>query len=183
MITLTLSSHDKPKNMKIVDINGNLRECVRVYLDDKWPGFVSLDFESKLRVDDYKHTEWYPVEEFRKNNPDLEYLVKDVIKEANEVAGVVSSSDDTSLTDKTRKWEKDIYAGFPVWISRGKGEGQVRTATSNSKNTVVISHPWDVMPDKTSQYVISPNVHSPHAFGNNLPQAEKISKRKAKKEK
>ncbi len=172
MITLTLSSHDEPKNMKIVDINGNLRECVRVYLDDKWPGFVSIDFESKLRTG-YKHTEYYPVEDFRKNNPDLEYLVKDVAREANEVAGVVSSSDNASLTDKTQKWQENIYAGFPVWISRGRGEGQTRTVLSNSKDTIIIDKAWDVKPNKFSQYVLSRNIKdNMPAAGNILPQEE-----------
>ena len=161
-----------PKNMKIVDINGNIRECVQVYLDDKWPGFVSVDFNSKLRTG-YKHTEWYPVEDFKRNNPELVYMVKDAGEEANEVAGVVSSSDDTSLTDKTQKWQKNVYAGFPIWISRGRGEGQTRTVLSNSQATIIIDKAWDVKPNKFSQYVLSRNIKdNMPAVGNILPQEE-----------
>ncbi len=158
--------------MKIFDINGNPRECVRVYLDDKWPGFVSVDFESKLRTG-YKHTEWYLIEDFKKINPDLEYLVKDVTRPASEVVGVVSASDDTSLMDKTQKWQKNVYAGFPVWISRGQGEGQIRTVLSNTQNTVIVDKKWDRKPNKFSQYVLSRNIHDEmKPAGNILPQEQ-----------
>ncbi len=160
--------------MTIIDINGNQRECVRVYLDDKWPGFVSVDFESKLRTG-YKHTEWFPLEDFGKNNPNLENLMKGAPKPAPEVVGVASSSTDTSLNDTTQKWEENAYAGFPLWISRGKGEGQIRTVLSNTKNSVIVDKKWDVKPGRFSQYVLSHNVHEMKPAGNILPQ-EKIAK-------
>jgi hypothetical protein len=163
--------------MKIIDINGNERECANVYPDKDYSGFMKLEFSNKLR----SYSEWYPIEEFKAKNPSLEYLIKGAQGETEDSLGVVSKSTDMGLTDIKQKWAKDAYAGFPMWISRGKGEGQVRTVTSNSKNSVIINQPWDIIPDNTSQYVISHNVHNPHIFGNSLPQVQKNPKKKAKK--
>lgn len=153
--------------MEIIDINGNKREYIRAELDGKWPGFVRVDFESKNRAG-YQHSEWYPVAEFLKNNPKLASSIKNAPPSPNDDLGVVSSSKKQSLTDKNKKWTKDAYAGFPVWISRGKGEGQTRTIIANTANTVTVNSPWDVIPNKTSQYVISFNINAPKVFGNSL---------------
>lgn len=58
------------------------------------------------------------------------------------------------------------------WISRGKGEGQIRTILKNNHNTLIINKEWEIIPDITSQYVISHNVHNPKILGNTLPQYE-----------
>lgn len=155
--------------MLIVDINGTKRECVAAYPDKNYPGYVKVDYKTKFR----SYTEWYPIEEFNTRNPDLSSLTASVKYIANAVSGVVSSSTNVTLTDKTQKWQTNSYAGFPVWISRGKGEGQVRFVLSNTKDTIVVDKKWGIRPNRFSQYVLSHNIHGEKkAVGNILPQEE-----------
>lgn len=155
--------------MIIIDINGNQRECVAAYPDKNYPGYVKVDYKTKFR----SYTEWHPIEEFKMRNPDLSSLTDSVKHIANAVSGIVSSSTSIALTDKTQKWQKNNYAGFPVWISRGKGEGQVRTVLSNTHNTIVVNKAWDMKPNKFSQYVLSRDIREDVTpVGNVLPQEE-----------
>lgn len=165
--------------MLIVDINGEERECVSVSPDPKFAGYMKVEFASKNRKG-YKHSEWYPVSDFIKNNPKLKKLTTSAAKIVADDLGVVTSATKDSLTDKLKKWNEDEYAEFPIWISRGKGEGQTRKVIKNSKNVISINRPWDQIPDKTSQYVLSHNIHNPQVRGNTLPanNAKVIDKKK-----
>jgi len=69
--------------------------------------------------------------------------------------GQATAGGNTSLTDDTKSWETDVFAGGQVWIHDGTGEGQIRTITANTSDTLTISVAWDVNPDATSMYVIS----------------------------
>lgn len=129
---------------------------------------MKIEFKSKTRKN-YTYSEWYPVTDFVKNNPKLAHLAKKAPKPVKEDLGVVSSATKNSLTDKTKGWEQNIFASYPLWISRGKGEGQVRTILANDAHRLTIDKPWQVVPDKTSQYVISFNIHDPQVLGNILP--------------
>lgn len=155
--------------MKIIDINGNERDCVKAYPDKDYPGYMRVEFKTAIR----SHHEWWPIKEFIKYNPNLISLTKGAPKQVEETLGIVSSSSDITLTDKKQKWEEGSYIDFPVWISRGKGEGQIRKVLFNSKDTVTVDKPWDTKPDKTSQYVISHNIHDPQPLGNALPGMDK----------
>lgn len=166
--------------MKIVDINGEERECVSVSPDPKFAGYMKVEFVSKNRVG-YTHSEWYPVADFIKNNPTLKDLTSKAKKVINDDLGVVTSAKKNSLTDKSKKWKDNDYVGFPLWISRGKGEGQTRTVVNNTKNTLTIDKPWKEVPDGTSQYVLSHNVHDPQVRGNTLPAVEPTVDKKAHK--
>lgn len=154
--------------MRIIDINGAERECARVAPDKNFPGFMKVEYHSKTRRG-YTHSEWYPVAEFVKNNPKLANLTKGAGKLPKEDLGVATKATKDSLTDKTKTWLKNVFAGYPIWISRGKGEGQTRTIATNTTNRLVINKPWEIIPDKTSQYVISHNIHNPQRMGNLLP--------------
>lgn len=156
----------------IVDMNGNQRECVKANADSAWPGYMKIEYQSKTRKN-FSYTEWYPVQDFVKNNPSLAYLVKDAAKPWKEDLGRVTLASNQTLTDKTKKWQSNEFAGYPLWISRGKGEGQMKTIVINSNDTLIIDSPWNVTPDKTSQYVISHNVHDPQVMGNTLPDERK----------
>lgn len=160
--------------MKIIDINNRERNCEKVFLDPHWPGFVTVLFVSKTRPG-YKHTEWMPIEQFFNNNPHLKDKVTNddtPIKRPPQIAGEVSSATKDSLTDKTRSWVTNVYAGMYVWISRGKGEGQIRTILKNTKTRVTIDKPWDTRPDDTSQYSLVYNKPTTPPAGNTLPVAE-----------
>lgn len=153
--------------MKIIDINGEERECVKASPDPKFAGYMKVDFVSKNRKG-YYHSEWYPISDFIKNNPTLKHLTASAPKVIKEDLGVVTSAKQLTLTDKTKKWKENIYAGFPVWISRGKGEGQTRQVLKNTSTTLTINKPWKDIPNGTSQYVLSHNVHDPQVRGNIL---------------
>jgi len=154
--------------MRITDINGNERECVRISPDKNWPGYMKIEYLSKLRKD-YQHAEWYPVKDFIKNNPQLKHLATAAPKPTPEILGIVSRAGKFTLADKTKNWKKNCFTGSPIWISRGKGEAQVRKVVSNSKNTITINRQWETIPNKTSQYIVSYNIHDPKIFGNTLP--------------
>ncbi len=156
--------------MKIVDINGKQRECVKAFVDKKWPGFMRVEYQTAVR----QHHEWYEIDKFIKNNPDLAHLAKDAPEVTQETLGVVTSSNKKSLKDSKQNWSENAYAGMPVWISRGLGEGQVRNILSNTKNTLALDKAWEILPNKTSQYVISYNIpdHA-QAWGNTLPGIDK----------
>ncbi len=141
--------------MVITDINGKERECVKAYPDKDYPGYIKVEFKNERR----SYNEWYPVDEFLAKNPEFSDSTKEIKHEAPEIAGVVTSATDITLTDKTQNWAKNTYAGFPVWISRGKGESQVRNVVSNTKDTLVIDRAWKTKLNKFSQYVLSRNIH------------------------
>lgn len=154
--------------MKIIDINGKERECLEIIVDNEYPGFAKVKYSSKNRPD-HTYFEWYPKADFIKNNPKLKHLVQ-AASDRQEDLGVVSTAQKNTLTDRTKNWQKNIFAGYPLWISRGKGEGQIRTILKNTHNCLTIDKDWDTIPDKSSQYVISYNIHDPKPLGNTLPQ-------------
>lgn len=155
--------------MKIIDLNGNERDCVKAYPDKEYPGYMRVEFKNKTR----SHHEWYSMDEFVKNNPGLKHLCLSAPKTAEETLGIVTNSKPIELTDKKQNWAIDSYVGFPVWISRGRGEGQLRTIIANTQDTVKIDKKWTILPNTTSQYVISRNIHDPNVLGNMLPQNTK----------
>lgn len=163
--------------MKIIDINGNERECLKVTSDPAYPGFVKVDFIPRFRKGDI-FNEWYPIDLFLAKNPAFKKAFAKT--EVKEDLGVVSYASSLTLVDRSKKWEANIFKDITVWISRGKGEGQTRKIVSNSEDTIIIDKPWETTPDKTSQYVISNNVNNPQILGNTLPEA-KEEKRKKKK--
>ncbi|OFW63028.1 MAG: hypothetical protein A2Z35_03690 [Actinobacteria bacterium RBG_19FT_COMBO_36_27] len=172
--------------IKIIDSNGSIRECVKIAVDTSYPGFIRADFISKIRKG-YKHSEWFPQDEFLKSNPGVITMLDKTPLVIKEDLGVVTKSGDNYLQDISKNWKKDIYVGIPVWISRGKGESQQRVIIKNDKNKLYIDKKWGIKPDKTSQYVLSFNVQENiKPQGNVLPGVEAkelISKmiKKAKK--
>lgn len=165
--------------MKIIDINGSSRECEELSIDPNFPGYVKAGFESKNRKGQV-HSEWYPINEFLLKNPDKKELIKNSKTIPEEDLGIVSLASSITVHDKTKNWETNIFAGRQLWISRGVGEGQIRSVVSNTSDTLVLDKEWEIKPDKTSQYVISDNVHDPQVMGNTLPgfpaKVEKIKK-------
>lgn len=151
--------------MKIIDINGIEREVQSVAPDPGYPGFVRVEFK--------RHHEWMSFAEFSDKNPKLVNLIKDSAPLPQDVVSVVSGATKNTLTDAKADWQKNVYLGMTVWISRGLGEGQKRTVIKNTKITLTLDRPWEIKPDSTSQYVITSAVQdSVRAMGNTLPQAD-----------
>jgi hypothetical protein len=163
--------------MLIIDINKEKRECVAIAPDKNFAGYMKVRYKSRFRPN-HEYFEWYSKEDFVKNNPKLSYLIKGASEPWKEDLGVVSLASSITLTDKSKKWEANEFAGYPLWISRGRGEGQTRKINMNSDTTLIIDKPWVMIPDKTSQYVISHNVHNPQIMGNTLPEKFKLSKKR-----
>lgn len=158
--------------MDIIDINGNLRECASISPDPSYPGFMKIEYKSRVRKG-YTHFEWYQTTDFVRNNPKLSGLAKGDKGMAKEDLGAVTKASIDMLEDATKDWPRNIYEGMHLWISRGKGEGQQRQILGNDKNKLLIDKPWDTLPDKTSQYVISFNVaRDAKPSGNTLPGIE-----------
>lgn len=151
--------------MKIIDINGNTRECVKAYPDSGYPGYMKIEYKTAVR----SYSDWYPIKDFIANNPTLAHLTTHASPVILDDLGVVTKCTPLTLKDKTKHWSENAYTDFPVWISRGKGEGQTRQVVSNSSNTLTLDKDWDILPDKSSQYLLSHNIHDPQVLGNTLP--------------
>jgi len=159
--------------MQIIDINNATRQCLRVFLDPAWPGFVSVEFE--LKSDPTKtRIEWMPITDFAQKNPALKDLFAGKsTAPAKDTAGVVSTSGKDTLVDNTASWPVNAYAGYYVWISRGPGDGTTRVILKNQKTVLYIDKPWDKKPTRDSQYAIVAKLPTNHApSGQILPITE-----------
>jgi hypothetical protein len=161
--------------MQIIDVNGEKRECLSISPDSNFPGYLKIKYQSRFRKN-YQHVEWYDKKEFIKNNPKLANLATSVTDPWKEELGIVSSASSITLTDKLKKWQPNEFKNYPIWISRGKGEGQTRVVNQNTIDTLILNSEWKIIPNKTSQYLISHNVHDPQVMGNTLPDGFKLPK-------
>ena len=158
--------------MQITDLNGRPRECLRVFLDPAWPGYASVEFASK-REPGTTRIEWMPLSDFASRNPQLKELFgRGVATPPPEITGVVSFVTRDTMTDKIQNWQKNVYASYYLWISRGPGEGQTRIIVSNTKNKLILDKPWETKPTKESQYTVVQHLGSTDQRGNTLPSAE-----------
>jgi len=158
--------------MQITDINGRVRECLRVFLDPAWPGYVSVEFARKSNPKQ-KRIEWMPLSDFANKNPSLKNLWEGKsTSPAHEFSGIVSSAGSKHLMDNEANWPRNLYAGYFVWISRGPGEGQTRTIMENTTNQLIIDKPWETNPTQDSQYAVVTKIGNTTAQGNQLPIVE-----------
>lgn len=157
--------------MKVIDINSIERDCEKVYLDPNWPGYVTIIFPSKSDPN-RKRTEWIPIQDFINKNTDYQNKIenfKNIPPLPPQISGIVTSVQENSLSDTTQNWNKNIYTGFFVWISRGKGEGQTMGIIGNTKNKLLLDSVWKEKPNKTSQYTIVYLRPTVSIMNNNLP--------------
>jgi|GEM_PF-1189661 len=72
--------------------------------------------------------------------------------------GQVSSATANTLTDVNQTWGQirtpSLSSSDAVAIVYGRGIGQWRHVEHNTSQTLVLTRPWDVIPDKTSRYAI-----------------------------
>ena len=68
--------------------------------------------------------------------------------------GTASGATDITLTDGRRNWLPDKHTDHAVIITAGRGFGQYRFVTGNTKDTLRLDKPWRVRPDKTSRYSV-----------------------------
>jgi hypothetical protein len=75
---------------------------------------------------------------------------------ADAVAGTATAGAATTLTDSTRLWSDNQWAGYRVRILSGAGTGQVSTVTSNTTTALTVSPAWATAPNNTSAYAVFP---------------------------
>ena len=83
------------------------------------------------------------------------YLVHGGVRSAKTV-GFATGGSDNSLTDKRQNWKPDFHRNSAVLIVSGRGFGQYRRVISNTSDTLMVDYPWNVQPDSTTEYVVSP---------------------------
>jgi hypothetical protein len=70
----------------------------------------------------------------------------------------------TALGDTTQAWTVNAFAGWYVTITGGTGQGQQGQITSNTATVVTVSPAWNVTPDATSTYALSPSKCHTYAY-------------------
>ena len=70
-------------------------------------------------------------------------------------SGVTTGAISTQLTDSTKLWNTNAFAGKTLYITEGAGVGQSRTIVSNTLTVLTISTPWTTIPDATTKYNIT----------------------------
>lgn len=79
--------------------------------------------------------------------------------------GLATGGTSTTLTDTTKSWATDQFAGGYIWIYNGTGAGQIRSISSNTSDTITVSSSWDTTPSTDSRYVVSGLVILTHSGG------------------
>jgi len=73
-------------------------------------------------------------------------------------SGTASAGGATTLTDATKAWTTNQFAGQSVTIVAGTGVGEVAIISSNTATQLTVPS-WSIgTPDTTSQYVITPGI-------------------------
>lgn len=140
-------------------------------MDPNWPGFVSVNYPSKSNPEKIR-TDWIPIQTFIDKNPNYQDLIENYKTQKPlppQITGIATSAQENSLSDTTQNWQKNIYAGFFVWISRGLGEGQVKCILANTKNKLLLDSVWEIKPNKTSQYTVVYLKPTVSVMNNTLP--------------
>ena len=68
--------------------------------------------------------------------------------------GTATSATATTITDSSKSWTTDFWAGGFVYIREGTGAGNIRTISSNTADTITVSSDFSTTPDTSSKYVI-----------------------------
>lgn len=69
-------------------------------------------------------------------------------------SGTATSGGASTLTDTSKTWTVNQFAGFRVKITAGTGSGQSREIASNTVDTLTTATAWGTAPDNTSVYSI-----------------------------
>ncbi len=69
-------------------------------------------------------------------------------------SGTASAGAAGTMTDASKTWTVDAFAGYSVYITGGQGVGQYRTILSNTATVLTIAPNWTTNPNATSTYKI-----------------------------
>jgi prepilin-type processing-associated H-X9-DG protein len=88
-------------------------------------------------------------------NAEEVYLVHGGVRQAKTI-GFATGASPTSLVDQRQSWKPGLHQNSAVLIISGRGFGQYRRVLDNTANTLTLAQPWNVTPDATTEYVVSP---------------------------
>jgi hypothetical protein len=69
-------------------------------------------------------------------------------------AGGANSGTTNTITDLTKTWTNNQFAGFTIELTSGTGAGQSRTVASNTATVITVSSNWTTPPDNTTSYQV-----------------------------
>ena len=72
------------------------------------------------------------------------------------LSGRVTTGGQTFLTEDGRRWQTDRWRNMTLTITSGTGSGQIGSIAHNTADQLIIYGAWEVPPDATSRYRISP---------------------------
>lgn len=111
-----------------------------------WPGF-STQCASIVTIDG--------VERWWRGDENGFYFIQNTLNgDGSNVTSTATSGGASTLTDTAQAWTVNAWTGLKVYILSGTGEGQERTISSNTADTLTVSSAWDTQPDNTSVYAI-----------------------------
>ena len=70
--------------------------------------------------------------------------------------GFATGGSVNTLVDKRQDWKPGLHYNATVLIISGRGFGQYRRVIGNTKDTLTLERPWNIVPDSTTEYVVSP---------------------------
>jgi hypothetical protein len=79
-----------------------------------------------------------------------------------------TSSATNTISDSSQSWYTNEWKNYQVRILSGTGEGQRRTITGNTTDTITVSQNWNIQPDTTSVYSLEACDDFIYLLGNNI---------------
>jgi len=73
--------------------------------------------------------------------------------------GTASAGGANTLTDGTKAWAVNGFAGKVLHITGGTGSGQAIEIASNTATQITVTTNWATPPDNTSTYEVRENLH------------------------
>lgn len=99
-------------------------------------------------------------------NAEEVYLVHGGTREKKTIGFATGGSKNT-LVDRRQDWKPGLFRDATVLVISGRGFGQYRRVIGNTEDTLTLERPWNVLPDATTEYVVSP-MFTENAFFANL---------------
>jgi hypothetical protein len=132
-----------------------LIDTTKNWINNQWAGYrfrinsgTGVGSEIAI-ISNTSNTLTYALQTF---TPDITTQYK--IMDSYGLLTTVTNVTNAVLTDTTKNWSANQWAGRRVRIISGAGAGQEATITSNTANALTITGVFSVAPDTTSNYVI-----------------------------
>ena len=98
-------------------------------------------------------------------NAEVIYLVHSR-GEAPKTVSFATGGSASALVDSNQNWKPGFPRDATVLLISGHGFGQYRRVTDNTRTTLTVEKPWNVVPDATTEYVVAPQFVENAFFAN-----------------